>query len=41
VDFLPHEHILSERYALTGIAICLRPHWVLRYEFAEWKTGVG
>ena len=41
VDFLPQEHILSERYPLTGIAICLSPRWVLRYEFAEWKTRIG
>jgi hypothetical protein len=41
VDTLSQEHILSERYALTGLAICLSPRWILRYEFAEWKTGIG
>jgi hypothetical protein len=41
VDFLLQEHILSERYALTGIAISLSPRWGLCYVFAKGETGIG
>jgi len=41
VDFLPQEHILSERYALTGVAISLSPRWDLCYVFAKGETGIG